>query len=168
MIRLLRERNYLPAPRNKHGKPEESRDEKDPEKKADGGNVDLSTCQPVFSSHNNKFLSKGHQADPREIHEVVIPYCPLIHQRFYDWPPEAQYAHATPENGDARHKFTDPNNIVQRPRSASLDEKYALSGARYLDRESFHRRRASTLPTDLDLGLTPPSSPRKRNNSEIW
>jgi len=33
------------------------------------------------------------QIDPREVHYVVVPYSPLMYQRFYDWPPESAYAH---------------------------------------------------------------------------
>jgi hypothetical protein len=32
------------------------------------------------------------EADAREVQHVVVPYGPLMYQRFYDWPPEPQYA----------------------------------------------------------------------------
>ena len=39
---------------------------------------------PLELSHND--------IDPREIHQVSVPYSQLTYRRFYDWPPEPQYA----------------------------------------------------------------------------
>lgn len=58
--------------------------------------------QPVFTSAwrepgNELPHVADSSIDPREIHRVVVPYTPLMYQRFYDWPPEPQYAQVIPD-----------------------------------------------------------------------
>jgi hypothetical protein len=52
--------------------------------------------QPIICApqgDNFPFRQLGFEdVDPREIHEVSVPYSRLMYQRFYDWPPESQYA----------------------------------------------------------------------------
>jgi hypothetical protein len=90
VIRILRERGHLPPAQRKR-RPE-SEDKK---------TVNIAD-QPVFYSHSRKDGINGpknrEDVDPREIHRVVVPYGPLMYQRFYDWPPEPQYAQVKPED----------------------------------------------------------------------
>jgi hypothetical protein len=90
VIRILRERGHLPPAQRKR-RPES--EEKKTTNIAD---------QPVFYCHSRKDGVNGpknrHDVDPREIHRVVVPYGPLMYQRFYDWPPEPQYARVKPED----------------------------------------------------------------------
>jgi hypothetical protein len=62
--------------------------------------VDDITNQPIISCHTSDnsvpaHLSHG-DVDPRSLHQVCVPYSQLNGtQRFYDWPPESQYAKCT-------------------------------------------------------------------------
>jgi len=49
--------------------------------------------QPIFQCHApvNQF-SAPRFVKPNEVQHVAVPYYPLVHQRFYDWPPESKYA----------------------------------------------------------------------------
>jgi hypothetical protein len=95
-IRILRERGHLPQlpPRRLFTKKKNELVE-DPSA--------IPSDQPVFTSswrEPGKDLppaAGGDSLDPREIHRVVVPYTPLIYQRFYDWPPEPQYAQVIPD-----------------------------------------------------------------------
>jgi hypothetical protein len=59
---------------------------------------ELPTDQPLIKAHpppNTKFVDiSKEQIDPREVHYVVVPYAPLASAttRFYDWPPEPEFA----------------------------------------------------------------------------
>jgi hypothetical protein len=59
---------------------------------------ELPTDQPLIKAHpppNTKYVDiSKEQIDPREIHHVVVPYAPLASAttRFYDWPPEPEFA----------------------------------------------------------------------------
>jgi len=106
IFRILREKGHLPPlppPRRRNKKSDEDLFE-------DG----LPSDQPVFTvakdqqgrsnkrqngkaagaSKNDKDSDNpiNSEFDPREVHRVVVPYSPLMYQRFYDWPPEPQYA----------------------------------------------------------------------------
>ena len=76
-IRVLRECGKLPPPKKKEHKHDKPREE--PNLKE----------QPVF-----QYLRKPQMGEVPlpEIQQVVVPYTPLIYHRFYDWPPEPQYA----------------------------------------------------------------------------
>ena len=56
--------------------------------------------QPVISCHTSdnsppmEFSTVD--VDPREIHQVCVPYSQLRSRRFYDWPPEPRYARCFP------------------------------------------------------------------------
>ena len=56
--------------------------------------------QPVISCHSSdnsppiEFTTVD--VDPREIHQVCVPYSQLRSRRFYDWPPDPQYARCSP------------------------------------------------------------------------
>ena len=84
-------------------KRKERQGKKEPVKKEEGDSPSLSVNsfslpedQPLFKSHcvpNAKHREIDRSTvDTRRVHEVVVPYSPLMHSRFYDWPPEAEYA----------------------------------------------------------------------------
>lgn len=90
-IRILREQGHLP-PVQRRQKATEDMSVWD----------EVPTNVPLFTSDRRKPGNDPRNAtdssvDPREVHHVVVPYGPLIHQRCNDWPPEPEYAHVTPE-----------------------------------------------------------------------
>ena len=50
--------------------------------------------QPVFFAHApaSKPIPEPHMKDAVGSQHVVVPYSPLLSQRFYDWPPDPKYA----------------------------------------------------------------------------
>lgn len=93
--------------------------------------------QPIFSCHagvNEQPKELRHaNANAREIHHVVVPYTPLMYSRFYDWPPEPQYAQVVPDmNGDAFRRLHPVNNSLNRgsnhTRSSGSTATGGLSG----------------------------------------
>lgn len=101
VIRILREKGHLP--------PLPPRKQKDSDE--DDFESGVPVDQPVFTSSDRQSGSKRlknssdekDKVDPREVHRVVVPYSPLIYHRFYDWPPEPQYAQVKRDaNDDAR------------------------------------------------------------------
>jgi hypothetical protein len=94
-IRILREKGHLPPlpPRRMFTKKKDNIVEEPSTFPAD---------QQVFTSSFREPgkelpLATPNNVDPREIHRVVVPYTPLMYQRFYDWPPEPQYAQVVPD-----------------------------------------------------------------------
>ena len=83
-VRVLRKRGILPP-------------KKERTKEAAPENMEVPSDQIVFKGHiSQDDKRKPHsQADPKEIQYVVVPYSPLMSQRFYDWPPERDYAHVS-------------------------------------------------------------------------
>jgi hypothetical protein len=89
-VRVLREKGHLPPARKPSNKGAETSSQ---EEKFD----EIPLDKPIFTE---EFRKTGNEPinvldvsiDPREIHEVVVPYGPLVHQRCNDWPPEPQYA----------------------------------------------------------------------------
>lgn len=55
---------------------------------------------PVFRGHISQDQKrKPHKpVHPAEVQRVGVPYSPLMYQRFYDWPPEQEYAQVRSEN----------------------------------------------------------------------
>lgn len=92
------------------------------------GAVEISG-QPIFSSTrpNRNGVLKPPSADPREVHRVVVPSNPLIYQRFFDWPPEPQYAQAKPEAEPKRNATEDPPSRPRRIRRGASAESAASS-----------------------------------------
>jgi hypothetical protein len=124
-IRILREKGHLPPlpPRRMFTK------------KKDNIVEDLSTLpvnQQVFTSSFREPgkelpLATPNNVDPREIHRVVVPYTPLMYQRFYDWPPEPQYAQVVPDCGPGNGSASKRGNasaskalLVRKPVSFAL------------------------------------------------
>lgn len=83
-IRVMREKGILPPLK--------------PKKRKDG--EDLCPQQQLVYGHKRLDGMAGPKPpepiDPLEVHHVVVPYGPFMHQRFYDWPPERQYSTVTP------------------------------------------------------------------------
>jgi hypothetical protein len=105
IIRILRERGHLP-PIRKRGVEMAGEFSGNP------------TDQPVFSFHYRK---PGKQdVDEREVHHVVVPYSPLMYQRFYDWPPEPQYAQVTRNLESQRTPVHHSVSELGKPRPKSL------------------------------------------------
>jgi hypothetical protein len=101
--------------------------QKKSDKKEDGGlDRKLPEDQAIVSSHtsdNSPPLSLSRKdVDPREIHQVSVPYSQLMYQRFYDWPPEAQYSKCEPTaelsylNGCGSRSRHGSNHSVNIPR----------------------------------------------------
>lgn len=60
-------------------------------------NATVPTDQPIIFAHPSKnTILEEKTCDPRELHEVCVPYSQLMHQRMYDWPPESLYSKCTP------------------------------------------------------------------------
>lgn len=57
----------------------------------------ISSDQPIIFSHTSDNTPPvQRECDPREVHEVCVPYSQLTYQRTYDWPPEPRYSKCTP------------------------------------------------------------------------
>ena len=83
-----------------HGKDAEDL-EFDPDKvvkkrKVKDAEPDIEEDPPLFSNFtpNNNPITNA-DIDDSEVRQVVVPNSPLMYQRFYDWPPENQYAFVT-------------------------------------------------------------------------
>jgi hypothetical protein len=115
----------------------------------------LPTGQPIFCSHSRQgnAPAKPSDIDSREVQRIVVPYNPLIYQRFYDWPPEPQYAQVKAEHVDEQQrKSLHPHR----------------SGSREVGRiRRRFQRRSQTLRSQTVQGL-PPLSPRRRANTGDW
>ena len=84
ILRVLRDKGYLPPAKKKKKKIADDEFE-----------TGIPSTQPLFTCKDREAGSNLHKPvkiDPREVHRVVVPYGPLIYSRFYDWPPEPQYA----------------------------------------------------------------------------
>jgi putative membrane protein len=142
-IRVLRARGRLPPIRVKPP----SIDQKENEE-------GLPTDQPIFCSHSRQHgnaPSKPSDIDSREVQRIVVPYNPLIYQRFYDWPPEPQYAQVKADHMDEQQR----KNL-----NASAHRRTAIREVGRI-RRRFHRR--PTAPEGM-----PPLNPRRRVNTGDW
>ena len=106
LIRVLDERRLAPArlqkilDKLKQSKKSGSRN--DPRKKNKSCITEKESLidRPIISSHTSDNTAPpelSHDTvDPRTLHQVIVPYSQLLSQRFYDWPPEPQYAKCEP------------------------------------------------------------------------
>jgi hypothetical protein len=105
VIRVMDERRKLPARMQKildHVK-KRSNTKRAAKKKEDtaGRTMDeIAISQPIISCQNSdnsppKELNPA-TVDTRTLHQVIVPYSQILSQRFYDWPPEPQYAKCEP------------------------------------------------------------------------
>jgi hypothetical protein len=169
-IRILRERGHLPPAQRKR------RPDLEEKKKRSS----IISDQPVFHCHSRKDGIDGPKnrtdVDPREIHRVVVPYSPLMYQRFYDWPPEPQYAQVKPE--DVRKLPKPPalqnragtgsslpgnssvgaNHVVPAGAQAVSNSRHALNQLR----RRFQRRSQSSPVPPHDASVHIPSAPARR------
>ena len=147
VIRLLRETGYLPPlkPRPVPSKTHEFEDE-------------LPTNQPLFSiSHlQQNGTSKAppvKEVDPREVHRVVVPYSPLMYNRFYDWPPEPQYATVKRVPYNSNHAHGPNQGALPMNRVSSFD---------------YPRRRAATFSGGSTAGASIGNLPSNNNNKSYF
>jgi hypothetical protein len=90
VIRIMQEHGHLPPA---------------PEYQAQNNNSvfteeisELPNDAPIFTAEDRRPGNETYRNlkplvdDPTEIHHVPVPHSPLLYQRCYDWPPEAQYA----------------------------------------------------------------------------
>lgn len=98
VLRLMRERRpgYEPPDFDKivkkKKKPDASQDNND------GGDDNEEKDAPLFSNFapdNRQIFNQD--LDASNVREVVVPYSQLMYQRFYDWPPENEYARVVAE-----------------------------------------------------------------------
>jgi C2 domain len=89
-------------------------------------NATLPRNQPIIFSHTSD-NSPPKQRDPREVHEVCVPYSQLMYHRTYDWPPEPRYAKCTP-NADLE-RMTQKIQQSRRRRTRSKDSLHSLSAS---------------------------------------
>lgn len=64
------------------------------------------SCCFIFRSHLSNGRDgpqAGWKSDPSKILQVVIPYSPLLYNRFYDWPPERAYSTVTMDSSPENH-----------------------------------------------------------------
>ncbi len=61
---------------------------------------DVPRDQPIISSHTTDNTPPVEvtfdDVDPREVHEVCVPYSQLMYHRMYDWPPEPTFSRCEP------------------------------------------------------------------------
>jgi hypothetical protein len=64
---------------------------------------------PLFSMYtpDNRPVNNS-DVDQSNVRKIVVPYSPLMYQRFYDWPPENEYARVRAEDPPR----SDPNAIA--------------------------------------------------------
>jgi C2 domain len=88
VYRILRQRGILPP------KKPRTRPSRGPEE------MQVPSDQVVFQGHiSQEQKRRPHKpADPQEVQYVVVPYSPLMYQRFYDWPPEQEYSQVYSRN----------------------------------------------------------------------
>lgn len=129
VIRKLRERGHLP-----------------PRKKPTRQHVERQVEQgPVAYCHVGLHGILGPrprpEADPREVQHVVVPYGPLMYQRFYDWPPEPQFAQVRAE--DPSQKLSRPSHIRSKSSSFGSTGSSSHHAAWRNFKKRFHRRSTS-------------------------
>jgi hypothetical protein len=142
-IRVLRAKGLIPPIRVK------------PPPQVDQDEQGLPVDQPIFCSHSRQHgdaPAKPSDIDSREVQRIVVPYNPLIYQRFYDWPPEPQYAQVKAENLDEQQRRALQSKVPRR--ASGLHEVGRI-------RRRFHRR-AQTFQ-----GM-PPRIPRRRASTGDW
>jgi hypothetical protein len=85
LLRVMRERkeDFEPYDVDKIVKKKRVKEEIEPEEEE----------LPLFSMYapDNRPVNNS-QIDPSNVRKIVVPYSPLMYQRFYDWPPENEYA----------------------------------------------------------------------------
>jgi hypothetical protein len=82
---------------------------------------------PLFSMHapNNRPLDNA-DIDQSSVRKIVVPYSPLMYQRFYDWPPENEYARVIAEGPPT----SDPDIVARMKSYISGDESIVSTSSR--------------------------------------
>lgn len=147
LLRVLRECGRLPPARVRKHPREDEEEEFDA--------TELPTDQPVFRCHSRQqgnAPEKLSDVEPRELQRIVVPYKPLIYQRFYDWPPEPQYAQVKVNSMDEQRRKSLQSVIQQRQTGSNEVGRF---------RRRFHRK------NNTADGF-PPLDPRRRANTGDW
>jgi hypothetical protein len=76
---------------------------------------------PFFSSEgpDNQVVDRA-KLDISNVRNVVVPYSPLLYQRFYDWPPETAYARVKAQDAPQSDSVAEE---LQRSEHASLHSR---------------------------------------------
>jgi len=127
--------------------------------------------QPIFQCHApvNQFPAPRFVKN-NEVQHVAVPYYPFVHQRFYDWPPEAQYA--TVRQDKPKRKSGQLKRVRSSPNSKFLHlsnhAKNNMGGPRRRaqtdDFDRFSRRHLQSKNAAHNTALLSPSTqtPRAR------
>uniref|UniRef100_A0A7S3PCB1 C2 domain-containing protein n=1 Tax=Amphora coffeiformis TaxID=265554 RepID=A0A7S3PCB1_9STRA len=99
------------------------------------------------------------EVDPKEVQHVVVPYSPLMYQRFYDWPPEPQYAQVKAES--PANKISKPAHIRSKSQSLGSVVSETHQAAWRNFRRRFHRR-------SISMDEAPTRFTRTRHHSSDW
>ena len=77
--------------------------------------------EPLFTHvtiRNESFDSS--QLDRSQVRKIAVPYSPLLYShRFYDWPPEPEYAHVVADTNESTNDAREEAPAVVRLPSAS-------------------------------------------------
>lgn len=151
VIRVLRECGRLPPARVRSMPRDDEEDSK--------GDTELPEDQPVFRCHSRQQGNAPENLsdiDPREVQRIVVPNKPLIYQRFYDWPPEPQYAQVKVDTMDE-----------DRRKTLQAELQHRRTGGREMGRlrRRFHRRTRTSVGNN---GSLPPLNPRRRATTGDW
>lgn len=159
-IRILREQGHLPPA------PEYASKRRDDSTDIAEMFVDVPVGKPVFTKESRKTGNDPRRptdltVDPREIHHVVVPYGPLVHQRCNDWPPEPEYAQVKRNTSfeDARQNVAAAYQIR---RNASLVSDQSNESNRI---GRLRRRLRRGGPSTSGQGLPPMGPNRNRATS---
>jgi len=87
--------------------------------------------RPIISSYNphSPYAKKQRKADLKEPQPMHIPYSQLTYSRFYDWPPEPQYARvrATTQRRNGRFVLHRSDSILNLSKVTNEREKQKRS-----------------------------------------
>lgn len=125
---------------------------------------EVPSSQPVFTADCRKQGNDPQNpnlstVDPKEIHQIVVPYGPLMYQRCNDWPPEPEYAQVVSSANEQNPR----NNIraqfqIRRHKSiATMDINDGTMFGRLR-----RRMRRNVVPSNLNVGLPPLDPIRNR------
>ena len=117
----------------------------------DDGTIDA----PLFSSFApNNLQLYNDDLDTSSVREIVVPYSQLMYQRFYDWPPENEYARVVIEGPPQGDQMKSTLRRHPRTRSSSCEDSVAKG------KSSRVKRQAKKIVAGIPLILT-----RRKNAS---
>ena len=154
-FRILREQGYVSADAKNHTK---TKDE------TIVNYDEVPSSQPIFTADSRKQGNDQQSPnlssiDPREIHQIVVPYGPLMYQRCNDWPPEPEYAQvvSTASENTSRKEISAQYQIRRHKSIATLD----LTDGSMFGRLR-RRMRRNTVVSNMGAGLPPLDPIRNR------